>query len=109
MRFSRTKAPVHGVRRAGAAAALAAGALFLVTACGGSADTEADGQPQLINDGQMVVAMSGEFRPFSHFEDNKLTGFDYDIAVAIADEMGLDLQTKTGAFDTLIQGLQSNR
>ena len=42
-----------------------------------------------------------EDRPFSHFEDNKLTGFDYDIAVAIADEMGLDLQTKTGAFDTL--------
>ncbi len=109
MRFSRSKAPVHGVRRATAAAALAAGALFLVTACGGSAGGEADGEPQLINDGQMVVAMSGEFRPFSHFEDNKLTGFDYDIAVAIADEMGLDLQTKTGAFDTLIQGLQSNR
>ncbi len=92
-------------------AVLAAGALFTLAACGGD-DGGGSGSAddlQLINDGQMVVAMSGEFRPFSYFEDNKLTGFDYDIAVAIAKEMGLDLETKTGAFDTLIQGVQSNR
>jgi polar amino acid transport system substrate-binding protein len=81
----------------------------VLAACGGATNDGSGDEPRLIKDGQMVVAMSGEFRPFSHFENNKLTGFDYDIAVAIADAMGLKLETKTGAFDTLIQGVQSNR
>jgi len=109
MKLSRRESAT-GRRRTALAAVVAAGALFTLAACGGDGDGggTAD-EPQLINDGQMIVAMSGEFRPFSHFEDNELTGFDYDIAVAIAEEMGLELETETGAFDTLIQGVQSNR
>ena len=99
----------RGARRFRLGAVLAAGALATLAACGGGTGSEPGGEPQLINDGEMVVAMSGEFRPFSHFEKNELTGFDYDIAVAIAKEMGLELKTETGAFDTLIQGVQSNR
>ncbi|NLG20252.1 MAG: transporter substrate-binding domain-containing protein [Actinomycetales bacterium] len=88
-------------RRAGALVAVAAASLAL-TACGGS-------DQKLLNDGELVVAMSGEFQPFSHFEGDQLTGFDFDIAVAIAEEMGLELETQTGAFDSLIQGLKSDR
>ncbi|HEX6249080.1 MAG TPA: transporter substrate-binding domain-containing protein [Nocardioidaceae bacterium] len=99
----------RGSRRFRFLAALGVGALFTLAACGGDGGGEAGDGPQLINEGEMVVAMSGEFRPFSHFEGNELTGFDYDIAVAIAEEMGLELKTETGAFDTLIQGVQSNR
>ncbi|WP_158600649.1 transporter substrate-binding domain-containing protein [Tessaracoccus antarcticus] len=62
-----------------------------------------------MTDGELVVAMSGEFKPFSHFDNNELTGFDYDIAVAIAGEMGLTLRTETAAVSSLIQGLQSHR
>lgn len=86
-----------------AVATLTAAALLGLAGCG-------DGDDQaLLNDGEIVVAMSGEFRPFSHFENNKLTGFDHDIAVAIADELGLEVKTETGAFDTLIQGIKSDR
>lgn len=93
-----------------------AGVLALgLSACGsdengdaGSTDAEG-GQSGLLNEGTLVAAMSGEFQPFSHFEGNELTGFDYDIAAAIAEEMGLELDAQTGAFDTLIQGLSSNR
>lgn len=59
-------------RRAGAITAVAAASLML-TACGGSDE-------KLLNEGTLVVAMSGEFQPFSHFEGDQLTGFDYDIA-----------------------------
>lgn len=101
-------------------AAVAASAL-LVTACGddggstGSDDSGSDGSTaaaedlNLIDDGTLVVAMSGEFQPFSYFDGNDLTGFDHDIGAAIAEEMGLELQTQTGAFDTLIAGLGANR
>ncbi|HLS45726.1 MAG TPA: transporter substrate-binding domain-containing protein [Ornithinicoccus sp.] len=88
-------------RRAGALVAVAAASLAL-TACGG-------GDEKLLNEGTLVAAMSGEFQPFSHFEGDQLTGFDYDIAAAIAEEMDLELDAKTGAFDSLIQGVKSDR
>ncbi len=98
--------------RAAAAALVCAVAL---TACsgggGGTGDNGDNGDgAQLIKEGEIVIAMSGEFKPFSHFDDaNELTGFDYDIAAAIADEMGLTLKAETASFASLIQGLRSKR
>lgn len=89
--------------RAALVGTLTATALLALSACG-SGD-----EAKLLNDGEVVIAMSGEFKPFSHFENNKLTGFDHDIAVAIADELELELKTETAAFDTLIQGVKSKR
>ncbi len=82
--------------------------VFALGACG-SEKAEGPGGADLLDEGQLVVAMSGEFQPFSYRDGNTLTGFDYDIAEAVAEEMGLELETKTGAFDTLIGGLKSNR
>lgn len=100
--------PIRTTRRARAAvtAALTTTALLGLAACGGGGDGD---DAALLNDGELVVAMSGEFRPFSHFEGNELTGFDHDIAVAVAEELDLELTTETGAFDTLIQGVKSKR
>ncbi|RMB61330.1 transporter substrate-binding domain-containing protein [Tessaracoccus antarcticus] len=90
------------------AAAAALACAVALTACSGSGGGDGD-EAKLITKGELVVAMSGEFKPFSHFENNTLTGFDYDIAAAIADEMGLTLKPETASFASLIQGLQSNR
>ncbi|MDO5495733.1 MAG: transporter substrate-binding domain-containing protein, partial [bacterium] len=53
--------------------------------------------------------MSGEYQPFSYFEGNTLTGFDYDIGAAVAEEMGLEIQGETAPFSSLIGGVQANR
>lgn len=94
-------------------AALAAALPLVLAACGGGdggGDGAAEGgDAQLINDGTLVVAMSGEFQPFSYFEGNTLTGFDYDIGAAVAEEMGLEIQGETAAFSSLIGGVQANR
>ncbi|MDO5736119.1 MAG: transporter substrate-binding domain-containing protein [Propionibacteriaceae bacterium] len=95
------------------AAAVALACAVALTACSGGGDggnsDDGDG-PKLIKEGQIVIAMSGEFKPFSHFDEgNNLTGFDYDIAAAIADEMGLTLKAETASFASLIQGLRSKR
>lgn len=94
-------------RRLLAVAAASVAALGL-SACGGG-DSEGEGALNLIEDGTLVVAMSGEFQPFSYFDGNTLTGFDYDIGVAIAEELGLEVDAQTGAFDTLIGGVNANR
>lgn len=96
-------------RRAFAVAAVSTAALALSACGGGSDEPSGEGELNLINDGTLVVAMSGEFQPFSYFEGNTLTGFDYDIGVAIAEELGLEVDAQTGAFDTLIQGLKAHR
>lgn len=107
--------------------ALAAATALTLTACGddsgsdsgsgdgdgGSGDSAEGGGTEvtgdLIDDGTLVVAMSGEFQPFSYFEGNELTGFDYDIGAAVAEELGLEMQTETAAFASLIGGVQANR
>lgn len=81
---------------------------LLLTACG-TGDDGPEGEPRLITDGQIVIAMSGEYRPFSYWEGSQLTGFDYDIAEALADEMGLDLVAETAGFSTLVEGTASGR
>lgn len=105
-------------RRLPVVAALASSAALVLSACGGDsgedagAGTAAGGGGSdlgLIEDGTLVVAMSGEFQPFSYFEGNQLTGFDHDLGVAVAEELGLEADPQTGAFDSLIGGLQSNR
>lgn len=96
-------------RRTFAVAAVSAAALGL-SACGGGSDEGGEGNELgLIEEGTLTVAMSGEFQPFSYFEGNTLTGFDYDIGVAIAEELDLEVDAQTGAFDTLIQGVNANR
>lgn len=90
--------------RAGGLALLAG---TLLSSC--STEQPEAGGPELVEDGALVVAMSGEFQPFSHFEDNELTGFDHDIAEAVADEMGLELRTRTAPFDSLVGGIQADR
>ncbi|OLT42617.1 hypothetical protein BJF86_14610 [Serinicoccus sp. CNJ-927] len=96
---------------------LAAVTALTLSACGsdtGSGDAggsdEAGGvSGDLIDDGTLVVAMSGEFQPFSYFEGNELTGFDYEIGAAVAQELGLEMQSETAAFASLIGGVQANR
>lgn len=100
MRFHRLKTATV------VAAALAT--LTTLAGCGGG-KSEGPGGAELLGKGQLVAAMSGEFQPFSYRDGNTLTGFDYDISAAIAKQMGLELDAKTGAFDTLIGGLKSNR
>ncbi|ANS80347.1 Amino acid ABC transporter, periplasmic amino acid-binding protein [Serinicoccus hydrothermalis] len=96
---------------------LAAVTALTLSACGsdtGSGEPGGSGEAggvsgDLIDDGTLVVAMSGEFQPFSYFDGNELTGFDYEIGAAVADELGLEMQSETAAFASLIGGVQANR
>lgn len=71
--------------------------------------TEGGSDFNLLEEGQFTTASSGLYRPFNFEEGGNLQGFDIDIGNAIAEEMGLEPNPVTTPFETIIQGLNSNR
>ncbi|WP_410211208.1 ABC transporter substrate-binding protein [Aquirhabdus sp.] len=60
-------------------------------------------------DHKIIIATEGQFTPFNYFQAGKLTGFEIDIANAVAQKMGLSVEWKSVGFDALIAGLQQDR
>lgn len=60
--------------------------------------------------GEMTYAMTGAYPPFNYIgEDGVVTGFDIDIANAIAKKMGVAAKPITTDWDGIIGGLTGNR
>lgn len=88
--------------------------LSMLVACGdddtagGGTDSEYDALT--LEDGKFVFALSGEYRPFSYYdENNELVGFDVDIGMAIAEELGLEGVPYAITWNSIILGLQDER
>ncbi|MFM2119102.1 MAG: hypothetical protein RL722_570 [Pseudomonadota bacterium] len=60
-------------------------------------------------DGKMIVATEGQFAPFNFFQGAKLTGFEIEVAEAVAAKMGLKIEWKALSFDALLAGLRQDR
>ncbi|WP_033541869.1 transporter substrate-binding domain-containing protein [Planococcus sp. CAU13] len=91
---------------------------MILAACGGgdssdgSGGTGSEGEGSdlnLMEEGKFTTASSGLYKPFSFEEGGNLQGFDIDIGNAIAEEMGLEPNPVTTPFETIIQGLNTNR
>ena len=93
--------------------------LLALAACGNTSGTansaaEADGALQEIKDsGKLVVGTCADYPPYEwHLVqdgDDKIIGFDIDIAQAIADELGVELEVKDMDFDGLIPALSTGK
>lgn len=59
--------------------------------------------------GKIVIATEGQFAPFNHYEGAKLTGFEVDVAEAVAAKMGVKPEWKALSFDALLTGLGQDR
>ncbi|MGB6406244.1 MAG: transporter substrate-binding domain-containing protein [Planococcus donghaensis] len=91
---------------------------MLLAACGGddSSSSEegsnSDGGSSdlnLVEEGKFTTASSGLYKPFNFTEGGDLTGFDIDISNALSEEMGLEPNPVTTPWETIIQGLTTNR
>ena len=90
------------------------GALAL-TGCGAdapatgsdSAASAADAPYTLVNEGKLTIGTSAEYEPFEYMEDGEYKGFDLELAAAIADDLGLELEIENVDFDTIIPGIAS--
>ncbi|MGP4061535.1 transporter substrate-binding domain-containing protein [Halobacillus sp. H74] len=98
--------------------------IFALAACGSSEDdgettgdnnedtTEgsADKEYNLVEDGKFTFAASGEFRPFSMTDaSGEMTGYDIDVANAIAEELGLEPNPQKQKFASIVEGVKTER
>ena len=93
---------------------LALAACGITTGTANSAAAEADGALQEIKDsGKLVVGTCADYPPYEwHLVqdgEDKIIGFDIDIAQAIADELGVELEVKDMDFDGLIPALSTGK
>lgn len=93
-----------------ATAGLFAGMMGLV-GCGGSgsaattaaaSSAAADAGLGLVTDGKLTVGTSPDFPPFENLENDQYVGLDMDLAQALADKLGLELEMKTLQFDAIV-------
>jgi polar amino acid transport system substrate-binding protein len=102
--MTRSQKPLNSLpRRVALVAAAAAVGLFAV------AHAQARTIEDIRKSGTLVVASEGKFAPFNFVEAGKLTGFEIDVANAVAAKMGLKVAWKTMGFDGLLVGLQQDR
>lgn len=67
-----------------------------------AAETEAAG-------GVLVMATNAEFPPYEFHDGDAIVGIDAEIAKAIADELGMELEIEDIAFDSIIPEITSGK
>lgn len=83
----------------------------LLAACGSDEKaSSSEGGMKLAEEGKFTFASSGEFKPFSVTNgEGKMTGFDIDVAEAVAKELGLEPNQKKFKFASIVEGVKSGR
>src|SRR5437016_6016449 len=59
--------------------------------------------------GTMVIATEGAYVPFNYFAGAKLTGYEVDVAEAIAGKLGVKVEWKVLPFDAQIPAIAQDR
>lgn len=70
-----------------------------------SDDTNTDANTQET----LTMATNAEFPPYEYKEGDKVVGIDAEVAQAIADKLGMKLETVDTKFDAIIPGVQSGK
>ncbi|MGL6174601.1 MAG: basic amino acid ABC transporter substrate-binding protein [Cellulosilyticaceae bacterium] len=72
----------------------------VLTGCAGSAKGE----------GQKTLKMgtNAAFPPFEYYEENKITGFDVELANVVAEKLGMELVVEDMEFNTLLGAVSNN-
>ena len=86
-------------------------AVVSLTGCGKKeAAVEGDLLSKIKAQGYFTVAMEGQWAPWTyHDEADNLTGFEVDVAKAVAEKLGVEARFVEGEWDGLLAGVQGGR
>src|ERR671910_457056 len=113
-RHERSTTPMSRARTLLGLAAASVAALALVgcsTGAPASSEPGADNEYGLVKAGTLTVATEGTYRPFSFHEDGSgdLVGYDVEVAEAVADKLGLEIEFQETQWDAIFAGLEAGR
>lgn len=92
--------------------------LTVLAACGNAGQDDSNSgsvgktktYEQIQNDGTLRVATEGTYAPFSYHDDNdKLVGFDVEVAEAVADKLGLKIKFVEAPWDSLLSAFDAGQ
>lgn len=102
--------------------AISAVAALTLAACGGGDESSPEGAAEgesasglsleeVQEEGVLTIGTEGTYRPFSFHEDGsgELTGFDVEIATAVGEELGVEVNFEETQWDAMFAGLESAR
>lgn len=89
---------------------------LLVAGCGASSSGSSSNADSSLSDvqskGELTIATEGTYKPFTFHEDGgsgPLTGYDVEIAQAVADKLGVKANFQETQFDGIFAGLDAKR
>lgn len=87
--------------------------VFTMTACGNSSENQdgagQEGGLRTAVSGKLIMATNAAFPPYEYIEGGKITGIDAEIAAAIADRLGLELQIDDMEFDSITETIKGGK
>lgn len=72
-------------------------------------DSAGDEQVNTADDNILVMATNATFPPYEYYENDQITGIDAEIAAAIADKLGMELQIMDMEFGSIIAAVQTGK
>ncbi|ROR31861.1 amino acid ABC transporter substrate-binding protein (PAAT family) [Mobilisporobacter senegalensis] len=81
--------------------------VFSLAACGGKKDAKDEGKTEESN--KLIVGTEAGFAPYEYMDGDQVVGIDMDIAKAIADAMGKELEIKNMDFDGALIAVQNGK
>ena len=79
--------------------------ILSLAACGSSAGTGL----KTVEKGKLIMATNAAFPPYEYIEGNEVVGIDAEIAGAIAEKLGLELQIDDMEFDSIIESVKGGK
>ena len=74
-----------------------------------SAEAAETGAAKEAAGGRLIMATNAEFPPYEYHDGDAVVGIDAEIAKAIADELGMELEIEDIAFDSIIPEIVSGK
>ena len=60
-----------------------------------------------VKEGKLIMATNAYFQPYEYYDGDKIVGIDAEIAAAIAEKLGLELEIQDMAFDSIITAVNA--
>ena len=83
--------------------------LMVASLLAGCGNADAKNGLKTVESGKLIMATNAAFPPYEYIEGNEIVGIDAEIAGAIAEKLGLELQIDDMEFDSIVESVKGGK